>query len=121
MCWRDYVHNDNLVSRDIGIVDRIGCDILIGSRNNISADVKRYTDFMKVCCELNLEFLPPNNWIKIEKPEDVPQGEKLLFYDPQFDSITEGGLKGTHVDSGIIGCSITYYSHWRRRPEPPRE
>ena len=120
MCWRDYVHNDNLVSRDIGIVDRIGCDILIGSRNNISADVKRYTDFMKVCCELNLEFLPPDNWIRIESDKDLPQPRQWVL-------VTDGKeichvfWNGEAWDDDRYFYNRKTFTHWKPLPEPPRE
>ena len=85
----------------------------------VSAKTKR--NFMRQCEVASLSFIPPDNWIKIEKPEDVPPAERLLFYNCQDKTVMEGILSYSCVYSAEPAISIKAFSHYKPLPEPPRE
>lgn len=77
--------------------------------------------FIMYCTKMQVEILLPDEWIKIEKTEDVPQAERLLFYNCQDKTVMEGILSYSCVYSAEPAISIKAFSHYKPLPEPPRE
>lgn len=77
--------------------------------------------FIMYCTKMQVEILLPDNWIKIEDPEDVPQGENFLFCIADSKRVIEGTRAGEWVYSADSAKSIKAFSHYKPLPEPPRE
>jgi len=81
----------------------------------VSAKTKRY--FKQQCKTLNLEFLPPSDWIRIENRNDfrkMPDQDVTFVKDGKAHSgfIFEGKL--TDVGDVVIGAT-----HWKPLPKAP--
>jgi hypothetical protein len=78
-------------------------------------------DFMQTCKKLNLEFLPPDEWIKIENDRDLPKINKsVLSYDGQ--SMCEAKWDGVDWENCMsFCCEKEHITHWMPLPEAPKE
>lgn len=121
VCWADFCNYGDKMQRDICRTRKIENISLVLSRGIHYAYAENKEEFMGQCKKNNLAFLPLDEWIKIEKPEDVPQGERLLFYNCQDKTVMEGILSYSCVYSAEPAISIKNFSHYKPLPEPPRE
>lgn len=77
--------------------------------------------FVQQCESNSLEFLTPDEWIRIESDKDLPQGENFLFCIADSKRVIEGTRAGEWVYSADSAKSIKAFSHYKPLPEPPRE
>ncbi len=88
----------------------------IFSRGIADVSARTKTSFISQCENVNVEFLPPTEWIKIESDKDLPPvGQKTLFIDSNGTYFLSW-ISDIVYDNEYIYSSAT---HWMPLPEAP--
>jgi len=92
-------------------------DVLSAGVLGVAAMTK--IDFINQCENIHLEFLPPNEWIKIESDRDLPEINKnVLTYDGE--SQCEAKWDGVDWENCMsFCCEKEHVTHWKPLPEAP--
>jgi len=102
------------LSTYVSIAMKQGKYVAVFSRGVGDIETNSEIDFIQTCKKLNLEFLPPTTWIKIESDKDLPQGENFLFCIADSKRVIEGTRAGEWVYSADSAKSIKAFSHYKR-------
>lgn len=76
--------------------------------------------FITYCGVFNLEFLPPDEWIKIESDKDLPpEGKQVLAWNGK--DIYDISWDGEAWDDDRYFYNRKTFTHWKPLPEAPKE
>jgi len=106
------------LSTYVSIAMKQGKYVAVFSRGVGDIETNSEIDFIQTCKKLNLEFLPPDAWIKIESDKDLPReyGKYLL----RCEYGTEAGIFNHGVfSSQITDVTLSGVTHWKPMPEAP--
>ena len=107
------------LSTYVSIAMKQGKYVAVFSRGVGDIETNSEIDFIQTCKKLNLEFLPPDAWIKIESDKDLPP-KRIFVLGVAPDKIVEV----VHW-TGERWCSIRFYwekekiIYWKPMPQAP--
>jgi len=129
VCWADYRYRDYSdesmqVKRGICATQKDIYHILVGTLAATVIHARSKLDFIGQCQAVNLEFLPPDEWIKIESDKDLPpNGDYCVMVYHELINDFDIARASYFYKSPSMGSKryyqITEITHWKPMPEAP--
>jgi len=120
--YYDYKDDKGKIERDICLAKFKNNITFLFSREAIYYSTENTKEFLYECRSLNLEFLPPTTWIKIESDKDLPPIGEVVLFRLAGNKYTFSGYWNGTIWMCICSCyhwSPRHTTHWKPMPEAP--